>query len=92
MQQKYGDKGLVIIAVNLDNEVSEAQEFLRLYPAEFAVSYDPDHTLAHEYAVEAMPSSFLIDRGGTIVERHLGFKSGKSDEYEAAIVAALRSN
>ncbi len=92
MQQKYGDKGLVIIAVNLDHEVSEAQEFLRHYPAEFVVSYDPEHTLAHEYAVEAMPSSFLIDRGGTIVERHLGFKSGKSDEYEAAIVAALRSN
>ena len=92
MQQKYGEDGLVIIAVNLDNEAADAQKFLQKYPAEFSILYDHDRQLAYEYAVEAMPSSFLIDRDGSIIERHLGFKSGKTDEYEAAIIAALRSN
>ena len=89
MQQKYGDDGLVIIAVNLDNQSSDAQKFLQQYPAEFAISYDRDRQLVREYAVEAMPSSFLINRDGSLIERHLGFKSGKTDDYEAAIVAAL---
>ncbi len=89
MQQKYGDDGLVIIAVNLDNQSSDAQKFLQQYPAEFTISYDHDRQLVREYAVEAMPSSFLINRDGSLIERHLGFKSGKTDEYEAAIVAAL---
>ena len=89
MQEKYGDDGLVIIAVNLDNEASAAEKFLQQYPAEFSISYDHDRQLVHQYAVEAMPSSFLIDRDGTTIERHMGFKSGKTDEYEAAIVAAL---
>ncbi len=92
MQQKYGDDGLVIIAVNLDNESSDARKFLQQYPAEFWISYDHDRQLVRKYAVEAMPSSFLIGRDGSIIERHLGFKSGKTDEYEAAIVAALQSN
>ena len=90
MQQKYADDGLVIIAVNLDNEVSEAKAFLQQYPAEFQIFYDHDRQLARELAVEAMPSSFLIGRDGKVSERHLGFKSAKTDEYEAAIVAALR--
>ena len=89
IQQKYADHGLVVIAVNLDNDASEAQIFLQQYPAEFTISYDHERQLVREYAVEAMPSSFLIDRYGSIIERHLGFKSGKTDEYEAAIVAAL---
>ena len=89
MQQKYGDDGLVIVAVNLDNQSSDAQKFLQQYPAEFTISYDQDRQLVREYAVEAMPSSFLINRDGSLIERHLGFKTGKADEYEAAIVAAL---
>lgn len=90
MQAKYGDDGFVIVAVNLDNGTSDASEFLRQYPAQFTIAYDPERTLAREFGVEAMPSSFLIGRDGTVIERHLGFKTGKSDDYEAAIVSALR--
>ncbi|NQV86276.1 MAG: TlpA family protein disulfide reductase [Woeseiaceae bacterium] len=91
MQQKFGDEGLVIIAVNLDNDASDAAEFLRAYPAQFKISYDQERELALEFEVEAMPSSFLIDRDGNIIERHLGFKTGQTDDYEAAIVSALRN-
>ncbi|MEK6249693.1 MAG: TlpA family protein disulfide reductase, partial [Planctomycetales bacterium] len=45
MQQKYGDDGLVIVAVNLDNQSSDAQKFLQQYPAEFTISYDHDRQL-----------------------------------------------
>ena len=90
MQQKYGDDGLVIVAVNLDNDASDAAEFLKAYPAEFTIAYDPTRELARDYAVEAMPSSFVIGRDGTIIESHLGFKVAKTEEYEAAIVSALR--
>ena len=91
MQQKFGKQGLVIIAVNLDTHKSEADDFLRKYPAEFSVYFDTSRELAKDYNVEAMPSSFLINRSGEIVERHLGFKSSKTDEYEASIVSAIRS-
>jgi cytochrome c biogenesis protein CcmG/thiol:disulfide interchange protein DsbE len=92
MQEKYREEGLVVIAVNLDNQASDAEAFLQKYPAKFSIHYDHERQLARQYAVEAMPSSFLIGRDGTVKERHLGFKVAKTDEYEAAIVAALRSN
>jgi cytochrome c biogenesis protein CcmG/thiol:disulfide interchange protein DsbE len=92
MQEKYREEGLVVIAVNLDNQASDAEAFLQEYPAKFSIHYDHERQLARQYAVEAMPSSFLIGRDGTVKERHLGFKVAKTDEYEAVIVAALRSN
>jgi len=89
MHNKYGDDGLVIVAVNVDNDLSEARRFLSDYPALFRVHFDKDKSLAREYELVAMPTSFLLGRDGQIVEQHLGFKVLKQDEYEAAIQAAL---
>jgi cytochrome c biogenesis protein CcmG/thiol:disulfide interchange protein DsbE len=91
MQEKYGQDGLVIVAVNVDREVENAAAFLQEYPANFEIIYAPDAELAKEYEVEVMPSSFIIDREGKIVDRHLGFKVKKQEEYEAMIRAALES-
>ena len=89
MQSKYADDGLVIVAVNVDNDLAEANRFLSDFPAEFQIHFDDDKSLARQYEVIAMPSSFLIGRDGQVVEKHLGFKVLKQDEYEAAIRTAL---
>jgi len=89
MQAKYKDRGLVVIGVNLDNDREAADRFLKDYPAEFEVVFDPDGTLAREYEVIAMPSSLVFGRSGEIRNHHNGFRVRQQDEYEAAIVAAL---
>jgi len=89
MQTKYSDDGLVIVAVNVDNDLAAANQFLNDFPAEFQVHFDDDKLLARRYEVVAMPSSFLIGRDGQVVEKHMGFKVLKQDEYEAAIRTAL---
>ena len=89
MHARYEKDGLVIIGVNLDQEREEAAEFLEKYPARFRIHYDSGNTLAEEFGVRGMPSSYVIGRDGNVVAEHLGFKVKKQDEYEAAIVAAL---
>lgn len=89
MQTKYSDDGLVIVAVNVDNDLADANRFLNDIPAKFQVHFDGDKSLARKYEVVAMPSSFLIGRDGQVVKKHMGFKVLKQDEYEAAIRAAL---
>lgn len=75
MHKTLADKGLVIIAVNLDGERSEADEFLKAVPASFKIVYDPDGELASQYKVQGMPSSYLFDRSGKMVKTHIGFKN-----------------
>ena len=89
MQTKYADDGLVIIAVNVDSDPGEAAAFLRDYPAEFEIHYDPNGNVAQEFGVIAMPSSYLFDRDGVQVARHLGFKVKKQAEYEALLMETL---
>ena len=89
MQEKYGPLGLTVVAVNLDSERADADRFLASTPAGFKVQFDPDGKLAKRYDVEAMPSSYVIDRTGHVMERHLGFKQSREAEYEASIRTAL---
>jgi len=89
MQAKYADQGLVIIGINEDASADDSAEFLKEFPAQFNMVRDEDGALAREYDVVAMSSSYILDRDGNVVTRHLGFKVRLMDEYEAAIRSAL---
>ena len=92
MQARYGDRGLKIIAVNLDQEPQLAQKFLREIPVRFQIEYDPKGTLADQFGVKAMPTSFLIDRSGKTRIRHDGFFEGRRAQYEDEIARLLREH
>ena len=92
MQSKYADDGLVIIGVNVDRKRADADKFLQRFPASFDLIFDSEADLAKRFGVQAMPSSFVIGRDGTISNHHLGFKTRKQGEYEAALVAALEES
>jgi cytochrome c biogenesis protein CcmG/thiol:disulfide interchange protein DsbE len=85
MQEKYRDQGLVIIGVNEDTSEADFDEFLKNYPAHFKTIRDAEGSLARKFDVVAMPSSYILDRDGNVVVRHLGFKVRSMDDYEAAI-------
>lgn len=89
MQSKYRAQGLVVIAVNMDAEPREAEAFLQEFPVSFRIVRDTDGSLARSFDVVAMPSSYVIDRNGNIVARHLGFKTARLGEYERVLLAAL---
>jgi thiol-disulfide isomerase/thioredoxin len=89
MQRKYGGRGLQIIAVNLDKERALADGFLAEVPAEFALRFDPSAALAKQFGVQTMPSSYLLDADGNVLESHFGFRTAEADDYEQSIEAAL---
>jgi hypothetical protein len=51
----------------------------------FRIVADRNGALAREFDLVAMPSSYVIGRDGALAVRHLGFKTAKQDEYEAAL-------
>ena len=89
MQAKYRDQGLVVIGVNEDASADDSVAFLKEVPAHFKTIRDEDGALAREFDVVAMPSSYILDRDGNVVTRHLGFKVRLMEEYEAVIREAL---
>ena len=74
LQHEFGKQGLVIVAVNVDHERSDADDFLRQLSPDFGVRYDPQGLLAEQFHVKGMPTSVLIDRTGKVVTQHTGFR------------------
>jgi thiol-disulfide isomerase/thioredoxin len=90
MLERYQDKGLEIVAINLDEDRGNVPRFLEKYPAKFTVLFDPEGESAGKYQVKGMPSSYLIDRKGQLISSHVGFRNEDKEELESQIRAALR--
>jgi thiol-disulfide isomerase/thioredoxin len=87
LQQRYGDRGLTIVAINVDRRRADADQFLQGNTARFAVVYDDRGTTPLAYSVKGMPSSYLIDTRGIVVNVEQGFR----DDRKGAIEDQIRS-
>jgi peroxiredoxin len=90
IQQRYRHRGLEIIAINLDSEKSDADNFLKKVRTDFTIAYDPSGKIAEKYHVQVMPSSYLISKNGDVVHLHRGFKAGDRQNMERKITEALK--
>ncbi len=85
LRTRYGARGLVVIGVNVDAVRGDADRFQRDVPIDFEIVYDPTGDLAKAFKVQGMPSSYVFDRRGDLVETHLGFRDAKRGEHEASL-------
>ncbi|QYK06922.1 TlpA disulfide reductase family protein [Shewanella zhangzhouensis] len=89
MHSRYQDKGLAVIAINLDTDSGDAKPFLNDLKPQFIIGYDSQGEVARQFDLLGMPSSFVFDRSGKLVATHVGFFTEKSAEYEAELVNLL---
>jgi thiol-disulfide isomerase/thioredoxin len=89
LRKRYANQGLVIIGVNVDADRSDAERFQNDVPIGFDVIYDPQGTLAEQFRVHGMPSSFVFDRDGKLARTLLGFRDAQRQQHEAEIQELL---
>jgi thiol-disulfide isomerase/thioredoxin len=77
LYNKYPNKDFSVLTVNLDDESSKIIKFLSHVSDEvpFKIVFDKESKLPTLYNVDAMPSSFIIDKKGVIRYLNIGFKS-----------------
>jgi thiol-disulfide isomerase/thioredoxin len=90
LQQRHAGEGLVIVAVNLDQDRALADAFIKKLPPKFRVEFDPAGAVATQFGVQAMPTSFLVDRRGQVRARHAGFRDALRVEREQQIQQLLK--
>ncbi len=89
IKEKFKDRPFEIIAINLDTDKALADEFIKSQAINFPVAFDPAAKVAEEYAVEGMPSSYLVDPQGRLRIRYTGFWNKSKGDKEAAIQKLL---
>lgn len=69
VQDRYRSEGLVVLAVNASTQDSmgDVTRFLDEYEINLVVPLDESNTAGTSYRVQSLPTTFFIDRTGTIV-------------------------
>lgn len=75
LQDKYGKEGLEVIGVHVDDRMPSPEE-VGEYLTDLGVSYTnviSTVDVDNEFMIFAMPTTYLIDREGVVVKRHIGY-------------------
>jgi peroxiredoxin len=90
MQTRYSNKGLRVVAINVDQRNADVRSFLKDTPAKFTVVFDPAGQTPKTYAIRGMPTSVLIGPDGKVLSVHNGFKEEQRAELEQQIKQVLQ--
>jgi peroxiredoxin len=73
IQKEYGGRGVQVVGIALD-ELPKVQAFVRDNGMQYPVLIGDDNVVARYGGIEGIPTTFIIDRSGKIVERFEGFR------------------
>jgi len=91
LYQRYKDRGFVVLAVSVDAEGAPiVNPFVKEYKLTFPIGLDPKMAVAEHYGVRGLPTSFLVDKRGTLVGLALGPREWNGKASLALIESLLR--
>ena len=77
---KYRDRGLVIVAVQVQQTVETGREYAERYGLEYTIGADVTGAIFHTYKVFALPTQFFVDANGLVRQ----IVNGPLDEARAS--------
>lgn len=73
--EKYKDKNnFIIIGIAVDDDQSKALEFVNTYGVTYPV-YQADRSLLSYFAINPIPTSFVFDKDGNLLDSMVGYIS-----------------
>jgi len=83
---QYRKQGLVILAINLRQSRPAVAKLVAELNLPYDIALDSTGKVAEQYAVQALPTSFIVDRKGIIRARFLGEATAQA--FEQSIVSS----
>ena len=66
------DKGVIILAISVDQDGQAYERFLRDYGLTFVTARDPQQKISARYGSFKFPETFIIDRQGRVARKLIG--------------------
>lgn len=83
----YKDKGLEILGVFVDRDTSKVKTFVESNKINYPIIFHSKEVLEAYGGIQAIPTTFILDKDLNIVEKHVGFTEKKV--FEEKIKALL---
>jgi DsbE subfamily thiol:disulfide oxidoreductase len=83
LRKEHGKQGLAVVGVSLDQDGAPAvKTFMEKLGIHYPVVLADQKVLEACGGIEAIPTTFIIDRKGRIVKEHVGFTEKEEFENE----------
>jgi peroxiredoxin len=89
LYRKHRERGLEVLAVNIDEERADAEALLSRLQVSFPILFDADQSAVGRWAPPKMPTSYIVDRDGTISVIQAGFEPKEAQKLEKTVLAHL---
>jgi len=91
---KFKDKGVVVIGVNLDNQANrqKVEQFIKEKGITYLVISDPNGAVASQYGATSIPRFFFIDKHGRIAKMVVGYNPNMEQTFSEEIESLLKEN
>jgi len=90
VHKRFKDKGLVVLAVDFQEDKKSVQRFIKKGGYTFTVLLDPDGAVTGFYKAIYIPITYIIDRNGRIVGRAMGMRDWAGNEAFMLMEGLLR--
>jgi len=91
LYQRFKNQGLEILAVDLGEDAATVRQFIQSNGYTFPVLLDRNNRVSNNYGIEAIPTSYILDREGRIIARIIGSIYWDTPQILAAFDALLKS-
>jgi peroxiredoxin len=85
LNRKFGKQGLQILGMSLDEDKDELMEFIAPFKLNYPVAL-ANEDLRTEYGLRSLPTLFIINKKGIVVEKFMGL----SDEVKKNIEITIK--
>jgi len=85
LDRQFASQGLRVLAINLDEDPADAEDFLARHPARVEQAADRSGSCPRRFGIPGMPAAYLIDREGIIRHQHLGFRAGDAGRIRGLV-------
>lgn len=78
LYDQYSGQGLGMVAISVGEAPETVRSYLNDYPVPFTVLTDPDNTQVQALNIKILPTSFLVDSTGNVIQVGTGIQNSWS--------------
>ena len=86
-QKELASSGVVVLGVSVDRNEKAYRQFLKRAGVNFRTSRDPEANVSSRYGTFKYPETYVIDRNGKVVQKHIGPR----DWMEPGLLAQIKA-
>jgi cytochrome c biogenesis protein CcmG, thiol:disulfide interchange protein DsbE len=87
--RELGPSGVVVLGVSIDKNENAYHRFVERENLAFPVARDANADIPTEYGTFRWPETYIIDRNGKVVQKHIGPKNWMSPQIVNGVKALL---